>query len=561
MAGNLLTPLLVWGDFTITSTPQAELIKESAVGNLLFSDVYIDGRATKQGTVKIYARICRKTRASVMPAMVIFNDFEKSFGDQILIDFANKGYLAILVDLAGKVEDKEYYTIYPSDVSYANYSQAKGNLLEIESNVKSTCYYEWGAVGRYVTAYLQKQNCVSKIGGLGIGDSATTMWHLAATDKNLQACAFIMNAGWMSSKGSFKFDNAVDSQYSDNMLKFIAGVEPESYAQHVSCPTLVLSSLNGEDYDCDRVYDTVDKIKQDVYRGVYYTQGYLNSIDQVGIFDMYLFFSEFLDKCEGILPNEPILKAEVVKNKIVCEVSVDPNFKDVTLYYAENTLNPVLRVWHKLTNYKVNEEGKCIFNLPVSANVNLITFFASVKHKNGFCLSTNILAKKFTMAEGEPVKVKVVYSGREIGSESIFTSAKDGRENQTKYLEQDSANDVYRKNGPMEIAGIYCKAGLMTFKINTKKDKPNQDAILMLDVFAKEEGELTVTLICDYQGNKTEYVAKAKVVGGRVWHNVMFEISKFKTEEGRLIKSFDNVNAICFNVSGTEYLINNVLWI
>ena len=85
--------------------------------------------------------------------------------------------------------------------------------------------------------------------------------------------------------------------------------------------------------------------------------------------------------------------------------------------------------------------------------------------------------------------------------------------------------------------------------------------MLMMDVYAKEKSVLSVKLISDYAGNKIEYIARANVLGGDVWHNVQLDMNKFKTEEGMSLKSYEKINAVEFNVEGTEYLINNVLWV
>ena len=48
---------------------------------------------------------------------------------------------------------------------------------------------------------------------------------------------------------------------------------------------------------------------------------------------------------------------------------------------------------------------------------------------------------------------------------------------------------------------------------------------------------------------------------GEVWHNVVIPINKFKTQEGMLLKSYQNVNAIVIESENDDYLINNVMWI
>jgi hypothetical protein len=124
----------------------------------------------------------------------------------------------------------------------------------------------------------------------------------------------------------------------------------------------------------------------------------------------------------------------------------------------------------------------------------------------------------------------------------------------------DEKLEVIEKNGPMGIAGITAKNGLFTFKINSSGVTLSDQSILMLDVYSKEEGLLTVKLYEDFLGDKTEYLLTAKLCGGRVWQNVKFELSKFKTAEGRPLKNIDKLEAMEISAQG-KFLVNNALWI
>ena len=113
----------------------------------------------------------------------------------------------------------------------------------------------------------------------------------------------------------------------------------------------------------------------------------------------------------------------------------------------------------------------------------------------------------------------------------------------------------------MGIEGITCEWGLLTFKMGTEKYKPSETAILLFDVYAKEAGTVTVKLIADYSGVKTEYLLKTALLGGNVWQNVKMDLSKFKTAEGMALKSLNKINALVFEVDCANYLINNALWV
>jgi hypothetical protein len=170
------------------------------------------------------------------------------------------------------------------------------------------------------------------------------------------------------------------------------------------------------------------------------------------------------------------------------------------------------------------------------------------------------ISKKCTKEEvALSYKSNVIYSSRIENSESAFISADAGKKKSAD-LKSDKRGIVEVKEGPMEINGVYCKAGLLTFKLNAKTDRPQEGAMLMFDVYSKQKGVAAVKLIADYFGNRVDYFAWVNVHGGEVWQNVKVDINKFKTEQGLSLKEFEKINALEFIIDG-EYLINNALWV
>lgn len=563
MSGNILTPLSIWGDFAIDSVPEAELIEEKNSGDIIVSKVYIDGRKTDFGQVKIYGVIARQAEKGIMPAVLIVSDFNRPFDEKTAIDLAKRGYLALIIDLCGKTENAKYYTEYPEDIAYADYSVAKDGLDRIDGDATETCWYEWGAAGRYAAEYLKNQPCVNSVVGLGIADGAGVMWHIVANNETFSAAAFVMDAGWKAYKKIFKFGGDAEPQFSDDTLKYVAGIEPQSYAKHVKCPCLMLSPTNSVEYDCDRAYDTVTRINENAYRAVNYSIGGIDRVDCKAIEQISMFFGAFTDR-DGVertrLPKEPEIKCDVSDGCITTEVTVDPeNIKDVSVYASEEITDPSERTWVRLTEGKKVSADKYVFGF-IPYNKSLIaTFFVKAVYKNGFALCSNIIAKRFNEKEIKfGHKEKIIYSGRDIGSESVFSAISD---DDGVYLwHETDKNSVSVKKGPMAIEGVTAKGGLRTFKMNAAKYKPDDYAILMFDIYVKADCEFTVKLVADYYGTKTEYVYAQKVNGGKIWHNLRIEMSKFKTAEGRILKSYANINVIEFKTDG-DYLINNILWV
>lgn len=82
-----------------------------------------------------------------------------------------------------------------------------------------------------------------------------------------------------------------------------------------------------------------------------------------------------------------------------------------------------------------------------------------------------------------------------------------------------------------------------------------------MDVYASEKSSVLVELVCSADTEKeTHYYADGKIPGGETWHSLKFFFNRFKTEEGRLLRTPNLVNLLILHIDG-EYLVNNILWL
>ncbi len=562
MSGNILTPVAIWDGFNIDTVPEGTVVDQKTEGAFSVTRCYIDGRKINDQNVRVFATVVKVESEKAKPAIVVVEDFCTGYDDKLAKDLAEKGYVVVSVDIAGKDAGKEFFTEYPKQIDYANYQVIKEQLYTVKKDVFSTCWYEWGCAIRYVLNYLSTQKEIGKIGGLGLAESATTLWHVAGFDNNLSCVAFTLNAGWLSYRGIRKYEGQVEPQFSDNTFKFHAGVEPQAYATHIKCPLLVLSATNSNEFDSDRVYDTVSRIDKEVYSSVHYSIGYTDRVSGEGYNNAVLFFDEYLKNGgKKGLPNEPEIKIDFLDGKAIITVNADKNnLKELCVFVSEGVVDPAKRSWVRINEVKSMGEEGCVFEYIPYHESNIVTAFARVEYKKGYTIGSPIVCKKFKAEEGlRGYKSKVIYSSRREGGESIFTASRQGEANCYK-INLSLEKPVQVLKGPMDMLGVYSKWGLLTFKINSLKDKPDNDSMLMFDCYTKEDNEIIVKLISDYFGNKVEYFAKVKVLGGEVWHNIKLEKTKFKTAEGMSLKSYEKINAIEFNANGT-WLINNALWV
>lgn len=559
MLGTILTPTAIWKNFTVKDNLSFNVISEEKVNGVIYTRFKLEGREVEDGKVNIYAELYRKATSKETPAVLLIEDFVIRDDKTLVKDLLKQGYSVLQIDIAGFSQGKENYTEYPASIEYANYELVKDNILNVERSADTTCWFEWSAVIRYAIKFLKELPLITKVGVVGSGMVATALWQAVAIDYNVDCAVVALNPGWLGYRGAYKF-SGVEQQLDDQLYKFIAGIDPQSYVSHISCPTLLLTATNNDEFDCDRAYDTVSRIEKDIYSSVHYSQNHINKINQDAYNNAELFLEKFLlENDEIYLPNDCEIKCEVVDGELDIQVNGDSEgLKSVTVYIAEQMVKPSLRSWRAVTAKKKASGSYVAKYLPYNKS-EMVTVFATLKYSNGFTTCTNVIAKKFSEEEIKVTyKNNIMYSSREDNLASLFTPA--NTIDVSVGAEMFSKNDVVKKKGPMGIIGITHASGLLTFITCRKKNHPEDNAIFMLDVYTKNPTQLVVTLTADYFGSKTEYFARIDILGGDIWHNVKIEMNKFKTIDGKVLKGYADIQAVTIN-TGEEFLINNALWV
>ena len=357
MTANILTPLMLWDSFRLEKNPTTKVVSTKQNTEITVQKFYIDGKTTETGTVKIYGVSAKPKDEVSLPAIIAFTDGNLN-EEKLASLIAKNGYYAFVVNLYGKKSDTKRHTLYPDDISYANFEESKDSLQSVKVDVKHTCWYEWSVCARYVFDAVKNTEGVCKIGAFGVKEFATCVWHLAATEK-LDCMATIFGFGWETYRGCFKFGDGNELKLSDENLMFVAGIEPESYAMHVKCPTLILTSTNHSLCDADRAHDTVSKIKDDVFRAVDYSVNFENTLSSAEFKNLKIFF-------DGILKDGRVspcavkaeLHTEIKLGKLYFELNCEPECVDkAELYVSEETVNPDKRCWKRI-NFSAVQGGK-----------------------------------------------------------------------------------------------------------------------------------------------------------------------------------------------------------
>ncbi len=559
MAGNILTPSAIWENIKIDNASTVEMIGEYKDGNYIYSRFYLCNEITGSGVVKIYCSLARDTRRKNLPALFIVQDFTDGADEGVLRHFVKKGYAVFTFDFAGESHVNVNRTVYPQSLEYANYLNAKGHLQEIATDATKTCWNIWAKVTLCAFQYLKSLDFVGEIGSLGIGEASTVLWQLVGMKDEFACATFVGNAGWTGYEGVYKYADQKEPMWSDEKMAYLAGIDAQNYAQNINCPTMVLVPTNSNKFDCDRAGDTILRINSKLYTVIDYGVGMRDAVGLDAITNMDLFFSKFLLKNKNvILPDDMQIKSEIKDDELVVTVlPCQENLTEVLLYLSEETVIPALRCWNVFSDCE-QKQGEYVFKVKPYSDAGIVMFFVRAVYKNGFTTASSIFSKKLPQIKTD-AQSNIIYSSRKIGAESVFTPAKEN-DVHPKGLSLQSERIISVKKGPHDIEGVGCFRGIVTFNVNEKKYAPKEDAMLMLDVYVKEDSVLIVKLISDYLGEKVEYFAKIQLHGGEIWHNVRLERNNFKTEIGRPLRDYSSIQAIEIDAEGV-YLVNNLLWV
>lgn len=558
MAGTIYTPVTLWEDFSL-DLPLEETSEEYEKDGLIYRKTKITGKRTESGRVIIYAIAAYDKRNKKMPAAFILPNYTKGVDEETVTLFARKGYYAFMIDYAGNGVDGEK-TEYPEELAFARYGK-DAKIHTITDDAKNSCWYEWCSTARYAFYYLKSIENVSCVGAFGIKHGATVLWQLASQEKELQCAVFAFSAGWHEYRGHYKFGNNPEIEMDDATYKYLAAIDPQVYAQYVSCPSLVLTTTNNSFFDVDRAYDTVQRIEKSVDTYVNYSVQCDKYLDQNAFNDVLIFFEKYLKGSKTELPHELEISAEFVDGDIIIKVTPDFNgLKRLKLFAAEEIVNPALRCWNLSAEKTEETEEYIAYKYRPYKNSGQAFFFASAKYNSGFTVCSKIINKKFDATQSNNENKSVILFSSRNNNFLWQPCVTDYTSDIVAYMRSDDSRKISIEKGPFDIEGITCPNGLRTLKINASMDKPKENSILLADIYAPDGGVLKVSLTESVGETQTLYSVTANISGGEVWHSVSLALNKFKTEDGMIIKSTDNIYCINFEFEG-KYLLNNVLWV
>ncbi len=533
------------------------------------SHVSYSGHKVADGSVRIYARYARPAGEGKRPAVLLLPDAGKAPDTELMDFFVDKGYAVLMPDYSGKTAndlDGSMRTIYPPSLHYGNLEQACG-LYDMEGlEADQTTWFEWTYVALYSIRYLKSRPEIGEVGVVGIRAGGQLAWHVMLSP-DIKCGVPVNAAGWHAFRHVAKFGDNVAHNLSDDMHRYIAAVEAQSYAPYVKCPVLMLCAMRDLGFDCDRAYDTYSRIGCKDGNALAYSPESGACIGPHGLLDMELFLEKNLKGREIYIPET--LNVSLTEGEEGLNIRVDCDregiLKEVGIYYAEADYRTksAFREWravHKVDGRSV-KNSKVNYTIKPFAGAKAVFVYAYAKYINGFRVMSKIVSKRLSNPNPAAITSRLLFTGKEMDCFGVaqYEDYSIGE----IFLEKEAVPKLSVGYG--NIRGAYSVGGIKTYKISSPKNLPNENALLKFDVYSAEMQQLKVAIeVADVERVTERYVCYVDVRGGGKWKRVVLKAADFKGESyGAPLQNFFDGSALSFDCAGEEkeFSITNILWL
>ncbi|NLZ24983.1 MAG: hypothetical protein GX891_00780 [Clostridiales bacterium] len=552
MEHKFLTPTEMWENFNPVKEPLEESVERLyEKGSLQFTEAFFTSETAEDGKVRVYIKHVKdKNWDGKRPAVLIFPNLgEKSEIDIVLETLVSHGYCAAVVDYAGFIADGKRST-FPKSLFFAEYDNAKNALGYMGVSARETPWFVWAKIARRAITYISSQSCVDadKIGVIGLAHGAQIVWLVSGIDGRIKAAMPIIGCGGTRYEKKPAVKNSLEEQ--DEERCWISGVGPETYARFVSCPLLYSTTSNSTFADVDKAWDIVSSVPYGK-KGLLISPKTNFQIERNNFLAMMTWLDTFINGEGRDLPM-PKIKLYVENGKLYLNLDTGEKPKAVEIYCSEGKNPPPTRDWLLLSD---ELKDNLVYEVDVRENADIIYAFANVTYDDDITLSSAVVSAEPLAMGVKDIHPAVVDTSRIIYSGDMGISA---FSIETFALIMDySALTV--KEGPFGIKGVSTTGGyLVTTMLTKSKYAEEKDSILKMDIFSKDPREIRIQLI-SYKLNKS-YTARVVLVGGELWQKVLLTAQDFKSEDGKTLSRFSDMEKAVFkNVANV--IINNIIWI
>lgn len=541
------------------------LLERKTENGVIIDKFRYKGKPIGGERVNIYAVFLHQEIFEDTPAILLLNDCGKGVDLDLMKYFFSMGYSVLMPDFSGETTENRgcgNYTIYPERIDYANYEKSKEHLLPNGNSVTDTCWFEWMSVGTFSLEFL-KSICKSRIGLVGIRGGGEIVWKLMLNDGI--SCGVTFNAtGWLAYNGVPKHSERKKTLTEDE-LKYIAGLDSQSYAPFVRAPMLLLGTCRDEHYDIDRAYDTYLRINKDHAKTICYSVRNNGLLGQSSQKNIKLFFNKYLMNREVFIP-EPadISVRENDKTDLEVRILFDETsaVERFGIYYAEDTLNSLDREWKELQFSRRSENGEEVIPISVCETCKRVFVFAYSICSNGFTTTSKVICF--------PIRKR--YKGM-LPKEKILFPQKSGSDLFYCKMNKDQAlSDYFLKSGTVEkprvipgyknIPGLECKDEIFSYLVGMPTYSAEENSVLCLDLYNQNDTDIQIIFSKRDEDGTREYCYQTTLPGKEQWKRMFLKANEFEDRKGNsVLTSFKGTNKLTFKTNGSAFLVNNMIWV
>ncbi len=565
----IVSAISLWKKINVNTPLAASEWAIEERGGVRYCNVAYSGHAVKDGSVRIFARFARPVGAGKKPTVLLLPDAGEPLDESLAQYFLEKGYAVLMPDYSGKMPtdtDSDFRTVYPPSLDYANYVRAAGLTDMTGLQADETAWFEWLYVSLFSVEFLKSRDDVGNIGVVGVRKGGELAWQtMLSSDIK---CGVPINAvGWRSFESFAKFGDNVARNLSDETHAYIAAVEAQSYAPSVQCPVLMLCSLRDECFDCDRAYDTYSRIGNEDGNALVYSATSGACIDPTALSDMDLFLEKNLKGREIYIPDTLNVTLRETETGLAVDVECDKEglLEEAGIYYAETDgqTKCAYRDWRHIYSVsgKTVKNGEFTHEVKPFAGAKAVFVYAYAKFINGFKVTSKITSKRMTEQNALAVKSRKLFTGKD--PESFGVAEYKDYSIANVFIERDAVPKTVLGYG--DIKGAFSLGGIKTYKISSPKFIPDENALLMFDVYFPETEILKVSVEVSEVGVHAErYTCEIEIKGGGKWKRTILKAADFKGETSlRPLKNFSEGKALTFDCENesVEYAVTNILWL
>lgn len=565
----IVSAIALWKKFNLSTPLSVSEWDITQKDGVRWSRISFSGHEVEDGVVRVYARFCKPDKDGKHPAVLLLPDAGAPLDEELCAHFVNQGYAVLMPDYSGKLPtdtDSDFRTIYPPSLEYGNFVKARG-LTDMENlEADQTTWFEWLYVALFAIEFLKAREDIGKIGIVGVRHGGDLAWQAMLSPT--VSCGVPINAvGWKSFSGVAKFSDSVARNLSDDVHRYIAAVEAQSYAPSVKCPVLMLCAVRDNTYDCDRAYDTYSRIgNQDDNALVYSAHGGA-CIGPSAIRDMDLFLEKHLKGREIYIPDTLGVSLNETADGLEVEVNCDKEglLENAGIYYAEADVKTrcAYRDWRMVhrVDGKTVKDNKFTYTIKPFEGATAVFVFAYAKYINGFRVTSKITAKRLSKPNPNAVKGRMLYSGKE--TDAFCVAEYKDYSVADIFLEREAVPKISKGYGG--IGGAFSVGGIKTYKISSPMYIPDENALLEFETYFHKDDILRVSVeVGDVERESERYTCFIPVKKGGKWKRIILKAGDFKGEKsGMPLPSFADGRALVFDCDEeeTEFAITNILWL